>query len=175
MQIFVLGKTKTGKTTLSKQLQTLLKPQIYEAGSWARQEFIAAFPEKQGNEFSNEFKNDLTQYALDKLKANPYHSVQKYEAWKKTHRGLVTVIIGVRNPDDFLSMLRLDSDNRIIFIESEKVFHGQLELFEKGLNIIRDYLDWKNQLGYIFKEVRLKDSELDSSETEKKLALLLKG
>jgi len=83
---------------------------------------------------------------LQVLQRNPYYSVQQYEQFLKTHTGN-TVIVGVRNPDDFIHMLRLDQHNKVIVIDSNKQAGGQLGVFEQGLKIMEDYLVWKNSVG----------------------------
>lgn len=149
MQIFLLGKTKVGKTTLSNHLLEILNEKniaIYEAGSWAREQYKTYTDNKDQDEMSNEFKNSLTQFSLDTLKINPYHSFNMFMNWKEKNKEKNKLIIGVRNPDDFLLMLKEDSQNKVILIKTNKVYLGQLELFEEGLNIIESYIDWKEKL-----------------------------
>lgn len=162
MQVFIIGKTKSGKSTLANLF--LDKGYvIYEAGSWARKEF-EMINECSTDEFSNDFKENLTNYALSKLKEDCYYSVKQYEKFlseKKIHKKL---IVGVRNPDDFLQMLRMDSQNKVIFINSEKKYSGSLELFEEGLRIIMDYLLWREKLGNPIEVIEIKEQEVSNKE-----------
>lgn len=147
MQIFLLGKTKTGKTTLSNQIISLIGENninVYEAGSWARSEFKAIYGEQ--DDFSQEFHEKLTQYALSKLKEDPLYSFKQFLEWNKTNTNTNTLIIGVRNPDDFIQISLQSNNNKVIFLDIESNFQGSTSTFEKGLNIIKDYIFWKQEM-----------------------------
>lgn len=169
MQVFILGKTKTGKSTLAKIVEEF-NYTIYEAGAWARQEF-SKINTGSTDEFSVEFKENLTQYALNKLKEDSYYSVKKYEEFLTKNKEK-KLIVGVRNPDDFLQMLRKDEKNLVIFINSNKQFEGSLELFEEGLKIIKDYLEWKEKLGNPIETINISEKDIHD---ENLLIQLLKG
>lgn len=154
MQVFVIGPTKSGKSTLAKIVQHHGYT-IYEAGAWARNEF-AQINTGPTDEFSPIFKDNLTAYALTTLSHNPYYSVEQYEQFLATHTGN-TVVVGVRNPDDFIHMLRLDHHNKVIVIDSDKQSSGQLGVFEGGLKIIEDYLAWKNSVGAHIEVLRVSE------------------
>lgn len=163
MHIFILGKTKTGKSTIAN----LIKSKgfvTYEAGSWARQEFASLHPGPT-DEFSSQFKEHLTQYALSKLKADPYYSVRQYEAFIKKNPGDNYLIVGVRNPDDFLHMIRGSQKVCVIFIDSDKRFNGTLEVFEEGLDLIDQYLSWRAKLGYAIDTLHIPEADLLTSDT----------
>lgn len=162
MQLFILGKTKTGKTTLSNLFQKE-GYQIYEAGSWARKEF-ELINKGTKDEFSFEFKENLTNYALSKLKEDNYYSVKQYEKFLNLQKVDKKLIVGVRNPDDFIQMLSMDKENKVIFINSEKQFSGSLELFEEGLKIIKDYLDWKKRLGNSIEVIEITEKQVSDKE-----------
>lgn len=156
--MFILGKTKSGKSTLANICQEQGYT-IYEAGSWARQEFDVINTGSK-DEFSSEFKENLTNYALDKLKTDCYYSLKKYEQFVVENVCEKKLIVGVRNPDDFLNMLRMDKENKVIFIHSKKSYEGSLELFEQGLKIIKDYLDWRKLLGNEIVTIELTEQQV---------------
>lgn len=170
MQIFILGKTKSGKSTLASICQQEGYT-IYEAGSWARKEFELINTGAK-DEYSSEFKENLTRYALSKLKEDSYYSVKQYERFLTEKNLDKKLIVGVRNPDDFLQMLRMDKENKVIFITSEKQFTGSLELFEEGLKIIRDYLIWREKLGNPIEVIELNEKQVLDKEF---VAQILKG
>lgn len=179
MQIFILGKTKSGKSTLAH----ICKENdftIYEAGAWARKEFDTLNTGSK-DEFSVEFKENLTNYALGKLKEDSYYSVKKYEEFLKDLKNLTglknihnekKLIVGVRNPDDFLQMLRMDKNNKVIFIKSKKQFTGSLELFEEGLEIIKQYLDWRLKLGNAIDVIEINEEDINDKQL---VMTMLKG
>lgn len=157
MQVFVLGRTKTGKSTLAKLVKEFGYT-VYEAGSWAREEF-SKINKGSTDEFSQEFKENLTHYALSKLREDSYYSVKQYEKFIQENEGK-RVIVGVRNPDDFLHMLRSDAKNLVIFIKSQKQFEGSLGLFEEGLKLIQDYLNWRQRLGNPIEVVEILEEDM---------------
>lgn len=170
MQVFILGKTKSGKSTLANICQEQGYV-IYEAGSWARKEFDV-INLASCDEFSSEYKENLTNYALNKLKEDNYYSVKKYESFLLENTCDKKLIVGVRNPDDFLNMLRLDQDNKVIFITSKKKHQGSLELFEQGLKIIQDYLDWRKILGNEITTIEITENQVSDTQYVKEI---LKG
>lgn len=164
MQIFLLGQTKTGKTTLANTICHILPERNYlhyEAGYWAREEF----PMKtKDDEFSQTYRNSLTQYALQKLKNNPQYSYTKYNNWLTKHKERNIIISGVRNPDDLIMMMSLSNENRFIFINANTNFKGLINDFEKGLRVIKDYLSWKQSL---FNNISILEmNDLDSLDIE---------
>lgn len=172
MQIFLLGKTKTGKTTLAHLiLSKMAGVALYEAGAWARREFSEVSCEAV-NELCPIYKSELTGYALGKLAQNPYYSLEQFERWKSTNTAPVVLVAGVRNPDDFIGMLRQDKSNIVIFIEEGKVQTQALETFETGLTVIRDYLDWKAANAQRIPVIRTTLEEILSGEIIAKLFFL---
>jgi hypothetical protein len=150
MQIFVLGVTKVGKSTLARLLKESLEPHrqfgVYEAGQWAREEFSLT-PEAAlySDEFDPAFKNALTDYAMGKLKGSPGYSLERYKEFRAMHPEAIenVMISGVRNPDDFIGMLAFDRENIVVRIESGQRHAGSLGVFEEGLGVIDRYVDWK--------------------------------
>ena len=150
MQIFILGVTKVGKSTLARLLKEALEPHcpvdVYEAGQWAREEF-ALTPEAAlySDEFDPAYKNALTDFAMRKLKSAPGYSLGRYREFRGKHPQSVgsLMVSGVRNPDDFIGMLAFDEENIIVRIESSQRHAGSLGMFEEGLDIIDRYVDWK--------------------------------
>lgn len=143
MQIFIIGTTKSGKSTLSDFFHQR-GCFIYEAGSWVRQEFHAQNPQKF-DEMSNEFKNQLTLFAMQKLQQDSLYSFKKY---LEATSGISApkIIIGVRNPDDFIHMLACDTQNKVIFLQDKFQFSGELAQFEEGIDVIIKYLEWKQRI-----------------------------
>lgn len=145
MQIFILGKTKSGKSSLAAKLKTC-DFEIYEAGSWARNEF-SKINKDVSDEMSIIFKNNLTNYALSILKTNPLYSFEKYIEFRNNNKNLKNIVIsGVRNPDDFIRMIEQDDNNLVLFLKSSKEYeNGDLTNFEDGISVIKAYIQWKQQ------------------------------
>lgn len=147
MQIFVIGKTKSGKSALSSELASVGFG-TYEAGSWVREEF-ARVNTGTSEELSPIFKENLTNYALGQLKKDFLYSFKKYQEFQSKNDCTKLVISGVRNPDDFIRMLDCDSENLVLFINSSKKHSGALEEFEEGIGVIMSYLKWRKTVSEV--------------------------
>lgn len=160
MQVFIIGKSKAGKSTLAKKvLEILPNACLYEAGSWTREEF-KVFDNSQYDEMSELFRDKLTKFALDKLKANPNYSFEKFNDWNNLHKDIKhKIIIGVRNPDDFIQMTLQDKNNKVIFIDGKGKTSTTTDLFEEGLEVIKKYVLWKNNLGQNYSLLNIGISE----------------
>ena len=165
MQVFIIGATKSGKSTLARMIQEK-GISIYEAGSWVREEFHAQHPEPH-DEMSNDFKNALTQFAKNKLKDNNLYSFQKYQEKTQNIAGNLA-IIGVRNPDDFIHMIEQSKDNRVIFLTNRFDFTGELADFETGIDVIKAYIQWKKAIMNI-PTIEISLSDINSPEMQQKI------
>ncbi len=152
-QWLVLGETKSGKTTFAAALERILGAHgpvgVYEAGSWVRRGF-AHTPQAQQytDEFDPAFKNALTEFALTALRANPLVSFEAYEAWAQATKPEVAVIVGIRNPDDFIRVTQRAQRSVVLRLEPARKHTGALGQLEKGLEVIDAYLAWKESLGF---------------------------
>lgn len=168
MQIFLVGKTKTGKSTLASTIQKGFPDAvIYEAGSWVRSEFAQLHG--SFNEFDPVFKEQLTAYALAKLSNDHYYSLKQYESFLKNNRADIVIIAGVRNPDDFIGMLRYGNVNKVIMIEDGATMPDNLETFETGIDVMAQYLAWKQQNGVGIDTIYTNVEEIDSNCVAHKL------
>lgn len=133
MKIFIVGNDKVGKSSVAKQLGELLslKYVIYEAGEWVRQEY------GPGDDFSLEYKKQLTAYATDKLRQFPNYSYDYYKA--VCGRMTDVIIVGVRNPFDYCKMS--DYNSVIIHLPGNSISD-----FEDGVGIIIEMAKWNEKL-----------------------------
>lgn len=170
MQIFILGVTKVGKSTLARLLRAALEPQVqftvYEAGQWAREEF-ALTPEAAlySDEFDPAYKNALTDFAMGKLKSAPCYSLDRYREFRTKHSQVAEnlMVSGVRNPDDFIGMQAFDEKNIVVRIESGQRHAGSLGMFEEGLDIIDRYVDWKIRVGGALRRVTVAEENVSDA------------
>ena len=73
------------------------------------------------------------------------------------------LIVGVRNPNDFIHMLRYDSQNIVIFINSHQQHTGSLALFEEGLDIILQYIHFKNKIEQSIPFIEIAEHQLNDN------------
>lgn len=145
MLTFIIGTTKSGKTTLSHLIQKILQnSEIYEAGGWALQEYgsipCAVLPDDPY------YKQYVTGYSINKLLHDPQYSYKKFKHWYENSNTPHHIINGVRNPDDFILMSSNATKYLVVIIKDTKVYGGALETFENGLKVIEEYLLWKQTI-----------------------------
>ncbi len=143
MQIFILGKSKSGKTTLSQKFLTK-QCVIYEAGAWARKEYSQQ--KNHLEELDSAYRLSLTNYALSQLQKDNQYSIKQYDMFLSQCQCDVKIIVGVRNPDDFIAMLDRDQDNKVIVVNQNRD-HQESSEFDEGLEVIERYVSWKNKMG----------------------------
>lgn len=154
MNVFILGRTKTGKSTLAKALLKSLETAkvdcaLYEAGAWARKGFAKTEEAMKFNdELDPAFKEALTAYAKQMLTRDTQHSFKAYQSWCKESGAEIQVIVGVRSPDDFVAMVQSSTSNFIVRLADGAEQRGSLGVMETGLAVIDNYVTWKLSMGH---------------------------
>jgi hypothetical protein len=140
MSLFVLGRSRTGKTPFAAQVALALGCPHLMASEWVRKRFPPArFPDRQS------LVDALTRFAVEELKRDPRACID----YIRTHHdlGRFNVIEGVRNPHDFVHLFDPRRD-AVVFLE-----HTANELrptaFEGGLGVIETYLDYLRDAGLL--------------------------
>jgi hypothetical protein len=130
--LFLVGRTKSGKTTIAARLATDLGLTHVAASAWAREGF--------GEVGSGEdFTRRITAWSLAKLHEDPDVCVRFVRARHELARG-GHVIEGVRNPRD-LVLLHDPTHDAIAWIDSARV-PAAVTPFERGVEIICAYAAW---------------------------------
>src|SRR4051812_23127630 len=97
MSVFVLGRSRTGKTPFAAQVALSLAVPHLSASEWVRQRFPpASFPDRQA------FVEAITRFSIEELNRNPRACVEHL----RTHHDLSRFVVleGVRNPHDFVHL-----------------------------------------------------------------------
>lgn len=137
--IFIIGRSRSGKTPLATKLATELGMQYIKASEWIRKEF----PQQQGDR--NSFITAITAASLQRLRENPRvcldYITTNYDLSQPS------IIDGARNPHDFVHLFRPQYDTAIIlnYTPNNIVYTP----FEQGIEIIKSYLDWLSNNGII--------------------------
>ncbi len=140
MSLFVLGRSRTGKTPFAAQVALALGCPHVMASEWVRRRFPpATFPDRQS------LVDALTRFSVEELKRNPRACVDYIRARHDLDR--FNVVEGVRNPHDFVHLFDPRRD-AAVFLE-----HTANDLrptaFEGGLAVIRAYLDYLLDAGLL--------------------------
>lgn len=137
--IWVLGPTGSGKSTLAKKLQSqwLNDVEVLECGSFAR---ALLPPEATVSELTG-----LTYGYLEK--DAKFFSKKIAAALARTRLGKMMVVVGARNPIDFMDNFDTEKDSAIII----RGFEPKSEFEELGLKAIEAHLDFLKEVHIIAK------------------------
>jgi hypothetical protein len=145
MKLFVLGRSRSGKTPFAQQLSSRLNVPIAGASAWVRERFgkrVDEFPSRDA------FVQAITAFSLDALARDPDASL----SYLREHNDLAKPMIveAMRNPYDFVPSFDYRED-LVVFLDKEG---NELTptAFEGGLAIIKSYLDYLRGLGLLHAE-----------------------
>ena len=148
MKHFVIGSSRTGKTTYAKTLAEKHGFQHISAGRWAREWYLGDYENSQEMTNDPQIIADMTAYSLAVLKAAPNTTIEfmadHYDLYKPS------VIEGVRNPRDFMRLYDPAKDvvHRLIY-KGNPITPTK---FEEGVEIIGRYMEWLQDLALITSE-----------------------
>lgn len=144
MKIFIIGISKTGKSTLSIYLSNKYNLEHIQSSLSIRNSF-----EYKESDFNNkqDFINAITQYSIELNQKVPNF----ISTYIKNNYDLTKNIIieGIRNPNNFFDLFNINED-KVIFLDYLNNEVKQTK-FENGINIIKDYLNWNLELNIIQK------------------------
>lgn len=155
MKIFILGMSQSGKSTLTNKLCNKYNFKHIQSSIMVRNTF--KFTEKDYHN-KQDFIDAITQYSIELNRKTP-NAVSDYI---KDNYNLNNVIIeGIRNPNNFFQLFDIKKD-KVIYLN---YLNNKIEKtsFEKGLDVILNYLDWNLEMG-ILKESSFQKIEFNSYE-----------
>lgn len=134
MNVFIIGTSRTGKSTLS-EIFFDSGYNVIKASEYFRKSF--KYTEDYFKD-SNEFIHAITEFSKKELQKNPYVNID----YIKNNFSFLdkNVIEGIRNPIDFSSLFNASEDIVIIL----KKVGGNISStdFEEGIDIIENYMKW---------------------------------
>jgi hypothetical protein len=134
--IFIVGNTKSGKTTLAKKIATKFNLEHVSASQWFRDNF-------KGDPSSPAFVKEISVFSSQTLKANSNLNIEILQP-KIVEGGCV--IEGVRNPRDFNALFIPERGDVVIWLYSLSSKHSSV--FEAyGLKAIRHSLKFYLETG----------------------------
>lgn len=137
MSIFVLGMTKTGKTTLAYQLPKYTGYARAGGSAWVKARYAPPPGVEMG---SPEYLQGITAYSCEALRANPNACVDYIRAHHDVDEGYL-IIEGLRNPRDFTLLFRPERD-RVILLNYPENPIVPTDFERHGVRAIRDTLEW---------------------------------
>lgn len=135
--IFLIAKTKDGKTTVSNFLVEELGVTTISASKWVVPAFLAEFPYEKNPEV---YSHKISKFSIDRLKKDPDSCIDVIKNDPSVKAGNC-LIEGIRNPRDFLALFDARKDFVIRFeVETNIGNYSKFEQF--GIQAIDGILDW---------------------------------
>lgn len=159
MRIFVLGRSHAGKTPFARRASEALGIRHVGASAWVRERFPAGGDVAQ-----------MTAFAIAELRRDPDVSLASLRG--RLAADEPAVIEGMRNPYDFTCTFDPRTDHAVFL---ELADGGVPTAFERGLDVIAQYLAWLEEAGlldagrvhrYRFTSYRDGDSTLEDAITD---------
>lgn len=126
-KVFVIGKSRVGKTTFSKKFAAKFGFQHIQASEWIKDQ------NKDLNPDAENYRVEVTKRSIQALRKNQNSCVdfikQKYDLT------LPTLIEGVRNPHDFHNLC--DYQNDYVILLNHPAVEKEYPLFDSGVDAIR--------------------------------------
>lgn len=133
MKIFVIGATKSGKTTTAKTLVQKLGCNFISASEWARDNFLPS----EINPSVENYTKEITEWSRKHLKDDPDRCIKYIK--KNNNLNKNCVIDGIRSPSDFIKLFDPKED-RVFFIDHDA--HQIVNDFESGIYVIDEHMKW---------------------------------
>lgn len=134
MHYFVIGPSRSGKSTLARRVSEKHGMQLVSAGEWVRRWYLA----DGDDEVSQRQVEALTDYAVAILRAAPRTSLEYMRENYDLTRP--TVFEGIRNPMDFCGLFDPSRDWVVRLAPRSSEFVPTV--FEGGVEVIDAYLRW---------------------------------
>lgn len=137
-KVFVLGPSASGKTPFARALCDALKLPHVPASAWVRERF-------PGGDFATraDFVDAITRFSIAQLRDDPARCTDYLFAHYDLSRPCV--IEGMRNPHDFVRCFDARCDIAVLLSHEGTALTPTA--FERGLDVIAQYLDWLSAAG----------------------------
>lgn len=141
MSIFVIGRSRSGKSPVAEKLSAILEGTHVPCSRWARESFICS-PHIQSRQ---DWIAAIVAFSLRKRKHNPKVGVD----YIRSHFDLrqFCIIDGIRSLDDFIHLFNPARDT-VLFLEYQGNFLKPT-MFEEGISLIKAHLNLQCRLGQI--------------------------
>ena len=140
MKVFVLGRTRSGKTPFARMVAAGLGVPVASASAWVR----ARFPGELSDDRA-EATRALTAFATAELVRDPAVSYRHLAAAHDLSASLV--VEAMRNPYDFVRAFDAREDHAVFLDHAGNDL--PVTLFERGLEVIDAYLAWLRAAGLL--------------------------
>lgn len=145
-KVFVLGPSKSGKTTFAKCFPKL---KHIEASTPYRKAFEQERPEISTD--SPLWRDEITKFGIHKKLAMPDFCINYVKGEIEKTRFESQIISGIRNPRDFVSLFDYTMDY-VVYLQPATTGYSS---FDSGLDVIRNYIDWLHVNGLYKKDEKM--------------------
>ena len=137
MNIFVIGKSKTGKTTVSSKIAQALDIQHVTVSTIFRE-----IVNENDFETRQEFIEKISYVSETMIEHDPYVVVNYVNSMTANTS---SVVEGFRNPFEFIKIFN-PSEDKVVFLNGGKHVLSYQSKFENGVDLIYKNLKWMHDL-----------------------------
>lgn len=148
MKIFIIGLTRSGRTTIAQAISQHLQAYYIDAMSWVR----SAFREQRTNEHNQKYEDEYDQFLSIKRMVNPELITNYVNELLASHgESSIFVIDGIISPKDFAALFDYQQDI-VVFVNrtDEDIEYKDHEKI--GVSVIRDFCLWLSSAGLLTKK-----------------------
>ncbi len=147
MRIFLIGLSKSGRTTISKSLAEQEGNYYISAMDWLR----STFRSPQPGEDHLDYERNFTDYLCERIKLNPYLISDNIQEVIRSCPNKRFIIDGLSNPQNFIKLFDYNQDIIIVLnrIDNEVDSTDQDNI---AINVIRDYCYWLSSMNLLPKD-----------------------
>lgn len=168
MKIFLIGLSKSGRTTIANSLAEIEGNYYISAMDWLR----STFRSRQDKEDHLDYERSFAEYLSERIKVNPYLIADNIEQIIKSCPSKNYIIDGLSNPQNFTKLFDYNQDMIIVLnrLDNDVDSTDQDNI---ALNVIRDYCYWLSSMNLLPKdswvEYNFRTNSTDDSPHVKKM------
>jgi len=146
MKIFILGLSKSGKTTVSKALCSQSNINCVSPFDWFKNSFRC----KSLNESDIDYQKDFQNYLTNSLKKEPTLFSNYIESCCFWNEEKISIIDGMLDPKNFIDVFDWNTDMLVVLNRLDN--NSDNDYDHISLNVIRDYCFWLSNSGLMPKD-----------------------
>lgn len=146
MKVFILGMTKSGRTTVAKAL-CQEGYEFIDASSWIK----CTFRDQKPDEHIQQYQDEYQDYLTSRLRSNHQLVIDNVSDVMSAYNDNSSFVIdGITSPRDFVHLFDFENDY-VVFLNRTDNEAEYKDCDRIGLTVMRDYCFWMSSSGLLDK------------------------